>query len=557
MVSGLFLFLFLWENKKRALFAQKLPLEGEPAMITIATKSIVETLFPILGITCEAQEDLLLKGYEVQQNGKGHFGLHRKLGAQTEALKVTLSAEGGWRLEAFQSHLAYEVRDLELQDDSTAVQAFFRRDEVPAEETLLYDVHAMGALLSKDRQLQHSDIYLMVPGKVKKDAWKDPELWNDLEDRSNAAFQIFRQNIDYNVSMEYKGNFLKEVDRRCLGSLVLEIPNDYVEGGKFYQPAAMAVLTHETGLCVLEILVSNCAIGGNKLLNYYRGEELLYHYRGGVYTLNELLELLKIRRYGDNRSLVFAYGDLQKQAIINALANEEYPMGKIGGSFQKRVEDCNIALYDTAEVYVSPVTLIECCREWMPEASSLAKRLEYQVIEIFYVELLLLQDAAIDKVHKDLLKQQELQYDKSIVKVSMERVEEINFDMARAIRFSDYTQFRFPTTRESAKTVSELFGMDHVFEKYEQNKELLQAMIKTNQRRIEKQENKIKNGFLLLLSFVSTAKSVSGIIDALTNDNMTELMVYLGSLAVVGVILWLNRMNNRRQRQKRSERKEG
>ncbi|MBE6036041.1 MAG: hypothetical protein E7223_00240 [Clostridiales bacterium] len=547
-------------------------------MITIVTPYILETLFPILGVRSEAQEPVLLKDYVFRQDLKGHFWLQREPGAETEALQVTLTAESGWRLEAFQSVLSFESDAVKLNDGKLQiltedeiekligekakqgqtfdpVYAFFRRQTVE-EERLLYDAEAMGDLLMRDRQLNRSDLYLMVPGKVKKEAWAgDP--WAAFEDKGNDVFRFFRDHIDYNVRMEYEGDFLNELDRRCLGSAVIEVPQDYVEGGSFFQPATICVVTHSTGLCVLEILVNNCFIGGNKLLNYYRGNELRYHYGGKVYSLAELLDLFAIRSFGDNRSLVFAYGDIEKQAIVNALANEEYPMGKIGGLFRKRVEECNIALYDTAEVYVSPVTLIECVRNWDPVAIQLRNRLNYQVIEIFYVELLLFQDAAIDKVHKDLLAQQELQYDSSISKINMDRVEEINFDMARAIRFSDYTQFRFPTTRESAKTVSALFGMEQVFEKYEQNKELLDAMIKTNQRRISKRENKIKNGFLLLLSFVSTAKSVSGIIEALTNDNMTELLVYLASIAIVAVVLSLNWLNDRRKDRQRKEKREG
>ena len=51
--------------------------------------------------------------------------------------------------------------------------------------------------------------------------------------------------------------------------------------------------------------------------------------------------------------MVFSYGEVTEEELVNALANEELPMGKIQGDLKEKIVCENIAQYDTAEVYVS------------------------------------------------------------------------------------------------------------------------------------------------------------------------------------------------------------
>ena len=157
---------------------------------------------------------------------------------------------------------------------------------------------------------------------------------------------------------------------------------------------------------MLEILIRHADKLCNLVLQYYCGERLIYNLDGDPVELSGLAKKLEIQLYGRKRSMVFAYGDVSKQAIINALANEDNPMGNIGGIFARKVEMENIAQYDTAQVYVSTATMFEKCND-SPENEE--DRMTYQAIEIFFVEMLLLQDAAIDKIYMDIKDEEERQ----------------------------------------------------------------------------------------------------------------------------------------------------
>lgn len=247
--------------------------------------------------------------------------------------------------------------------------------------------------------------------------------------------------------------------------------------------------------------------------------------------------------FGKKRSMVFVYNNAGKEELVNALANEETPMGKIGGDLLKKVETENIAQYDTAEVYVSHETMLEKCSQmnlmW-------DERLAYQAIELFFVELILFQDAAVDKVYQDLNRQGEMQREYKDIQAATEKYEQLSFDMAQAIRFGDYEQFNFPTVRESAKKVAQSFGLDYIYEKYETNKELLGAMISANQRRMQERQDTVKNQFLLLLSALATIGTLGEILYVIYEDRIGGIMCYSLSLLIVigmyGLYVLINRV---------------
>lgn len=242
------------------------------------------------------------------------------------------------------------------------------------------------------------------------------------------------------------------------------------------------------------------------------------------------MEKLKIRRFGKKRSIVFAYNCTDENEIINALANEENPMGVIGGDFSKQVQNENIAQYDTAQVYVSHETMFEKCKEINIIGD---ERLEYNAIEIFFVELILFQDAAIDKIYIDLQEETDKQRGYRDVNEATERYEQLSFDMAMAIRFGDYEQFNYPTVRASARKIAQSFGLELIYEKYRLNKELLATMIESNKRKIQERQDRIKNFFLLLLSALSIIPTLGEILQSIFADNHDEIFCYAISLAIV------------------------
>ncbi len=288
---------------------------------------------------------------------------------------------------------------------------------------------------------------------------------------------------------------------------------------------------------MLEIFIYNVCIGGNKILNYYCGDLLQFELDGETFNTAGLLKKCGINKYGQKRSMIFAYGEVSDEEIINALANEEFPMGKIGGEFEKKLKYENIAQYDTARVYVSLVSMIEACKTI---TTCVEERISYHAIEIFFVELLLFQDAAIDKVYIDLRSDNALDSEEKISKMA-EKYEQISFDMAQASAFANYEQFNFPTVRISARNVVKNFGIEYVFEKYEANKELLASMIQSNKRKIEAQQEKIKNYFLFLLSAIATIGTIGQMIHSIMQDLTGGVQSYSAAFAAVFLVYCIYR----------------
>lgn len=491
-----------------------------------AKKNVIDEL----GVAYDTVETVALKGYECVHFENEVFYIS-EVASEPEYsfLVIELSEQDVWQLDKFQcftavakKRVAIEAMKLDEAESSDLLIYVRREDNSKIEIAPAIDV--IKKYEEQKKQLNVCDLYLLVPGKLESEEC----VWENLPSMKSQVFDVFRQKIDYCVKTEYNSDFVKKLSRKCIGQVVLTM----VDSNKreYYQSALVGVVKHETGLCVLEIIVQNCYVGGNKLLNYYCANEMEILFQGNRYSIREFCTFLKIRCFGKKRSLVFAYDDLSDEEMINALANEEFPMGTIGGDFLKKIREENIALYDTAEVYVSHETMLEKCRIMDVFGE---QRLGYQAIELFFVELILLYDAAVDKIHVELNNEVERQRNRNDISGATLRYEQLSFDMAQAIRFGDYEQFNFPTVRESAKKVAKSFGLESIFEKYTRNKELLGSMIEANKRRLEEKQDSVKNMFLLLISALATVDGVAKLVDLIYQGNRGEIICYAIALTIV------------------------
>ena len=493
----------------------------------------IDDVIEALEIEYRIVEKVFVQGLVCNHKESGEFSVQSDQNAQAvEFLIVSIDEQSVWELDKFLNPVAYKKEKIAI--DSSVIQddiyMYVKRNCAMNNGSVCLEEIKR----NKDRRLQlnDSDVYLLIPGKLGKedDAWdKIPYVENDL-------FECFKSNIDCCVREEYNSDFAETLDRKCISDVLLKV-YDVVDGLVYTQKALVGIVKHKTGFCVIEMMVLNCNIGGNKLLNYYCGNQLKVIYNNKELSIKEFCAEIGIRLFGKKRSIAFVYGDAERDEIVNALANEEFPMGRIEGTFLNKIETQNIAQYDTAEVFVSNETMLEKCRSFDNMSEN---RLAYHAIEIFFVELILFQDAAIDKVYHDLNQEEELQRGYRDVRSATEKYEQLSFDMAQAVRFGDYEQFIFPTTRESARNVANYFGVDYIFEKYETNKELLGAMISANKRRMEEKQDELKNRFLLIISALATVGTLGDIIYVIYTDNKGGVFTYVLSalLVVVGYCIY-------------------
>lgn len=506
-------------------------------MKILCDKKAKEEVLDYLGLIPSEEETVSIRGYECIHESDRSFHFTENADNTEEFLLLSLTQEDVWELDKLQSNLRYRKKRVERNgQELTETQRedcfVYEKRKGGFEASEFHSIEMLRDCKNRNLQLDQCDIYLMIPGKLEK----GKGVWEALDEKQRDVFDVFSRYITKCVNEEYNSEFAKSLERKCIGEVTIEI-REY--DCTYYQDAMIGIVRHTTGICILEIIVQNCAVGGNKLLSHYCADDFSLIFENENYTLAELLKKLRIRKYGKKRSMVFSYGETTDEEIINALANEENPMARIRGEFERKVESGNIAQYDTAKVYVSEETMFEKCFSMDVFGN---RRLSYDAIEIFFVELILFQDAAVDKVYKDLDKEREKQDSDQRVEESAARCDEISFDMALAIRFADYEQFKFPTVRLSARNVAARFGIDKIFEKYQMNKSLLESMIRANRRKLQERQDNIKNRFLFLLSAVAAVGTCGDIVYVLYQDRVGAGLSYLVSTGMVAFIYLIYRV---------------
>lgn len=428
----------------------------------------------------------------------------------------------GSKVHEIQDSKVHEIQDLIERD---------KHDLIPSLDEIKYYQYDSARVGS--RRMRRADVMLMIPGFVEH-GWSCSEMPSEI---SELYISVMEQNVINEYSDPYVMDHLK---RYQLGQVFLKVRHDYVEKdengepNQYKQKAFAMLVEHElTGFCVLEIMAPNVCIGGNKLLAYYCVDELAVWCSGKWYdNADKLLEALGVKRCGEKRSAVFAYDELSQKDLVLALANEEYAIAEITGSFAKKYAHNNIAQFDVAEVYIAPGTMVQK-RKSIPRLYY--ERLEDQVMEIFFVELILLLDAGISKQVDSVNYEHSLQLSDKDPNDAIRRMEDISFDMVGVMRFADFNSFKYQSVKLAAREVAEAFGVESLFQKYHDSKDLLEELVAANVRRTDERENRIKNRFLLLITIVTTIATLGEIIYNTREDLSSGIMAYAIATGITAV----------------------
>lgn len=329
---------------------------------------------------------------------------------------------------------------------------------------------------------------------------------------------------------EFSGKFIKDNSRVTVAEVVLECG-----GNDGLQEAVVNLMWHnKTSLCVVEIYAYDLKIPPQTLLSYYSARKLFIRSGNERISLSDYLLSLGVTVYGSKRSMVFVNQEIKENELLNILTNEEKPMGKITGTHFKNIINNNLAQYDTARVYASETTFVEIVKNPL---ASVKDRLHYQAIEIFFIEMLLLQDAAVSKMNSVVKEKVEYERENPYSKQSREVIYRLMSEMAHAYNYADYTQFYFPTVRVSAERVAEAFGINFIANKFEQNKQLLEQMLESNKKKLIEKENSLKNGLLFIITFLTGISIIAVIMGDILNDILLGYSIAFGVMTV-GIILY-------------------
>ena len=481
-----------------------------------------------------------IKGYTPHCSKSGKSFIKEGDG-EVRGVIVDCSPADLWNLDQWKDVLFLRRKALDKE-----VSAYFPIYETQDEGNPPFASEKMiDEFVARDRGTEHAslkmaDVHMLIPGYCTRKP----------EDKKGAVLgHSLQEAIGEVNSNEFNSDFLKESHRYALGKIEIVTKDGYV------QDAVLTLMSHKVmHLCVIDIFVPAIVASTHEVLESYCGDFLKLKYEGRALSIDELCDLIGVKQCGARRSMVFSYELIKEEPLLNLLVNEESPMGKIMGTHFKNIVNTNIAQYDTAEVYVSSVTMVEMTDKI---ENDLDERIKSQAVEIFFVEMLLLQDAAVSKMYERVQREIEIERANPLRKDGGKIIAELIDEAAYTANFTDYQQFYYPTVRVSAKKVAKAFGMDEITKRYERNRKLLEQMIKDHNTEIERKENRIKNSLLIILTLLSGIKTIYEAFNNFTGSKFVNIAYYVAvAVMIIGIIVYFGiRSLARRQMIKNAEKK--
>jgi len=356
------------------------------------------------------------------------------------------------------------------------------------------------------------DLHLLVPCRLSED--------KDFPDSSetNSEIEHFMKELDACNNSEFTNRYVRNLDRRSLGRHQVHVID--ISGQHRSYPCFAIVSIHsDTRLAVVDIVIPEIKAGADRIVDFFRSKQLTIGDSSDNRLIDQwLLENYGLHTIGDHRSLVFSGTKLSNVEKVNILAAESEPMGLIMSEDFHEMSTKNIAQYDTAETYVSEVTLLEINKDFKPE---LCDRLSVQAIEVFFIILLLLQDAAICNV--EMMIENAISDERDYNANSNTELHTLVVEMSKATRFFDPRNFHYPTVRLSSTKIAEKFGLPKQKKMMLENKSLLEQLIELNTMYVQSKENDIINVILIILAVIQVVPLLFGGLEMIFSISVVSL----------------------------------
>lgn len=496
---------------------------------------LTDFFFESIANSCDA----IMLGFNSFLSKKGKVFLKNVVDFEIEGVVVAVSDEQLWKIDQWKDTPLLERVEGTVRCDGQLIKAYYYTSFVTDSK----NNHLMNSIIS-DTELRNylenfktslslnslglSDIYLMIPCTFNEES-------NKIKIKQEGIAKHFINKLRECIEYEFSDMFIKSLSHEIWGTYEIEIEIGAIP----YRHSCIIIFTRHdvANIGILSVFIPTISINGHQVLCNFCSKILRISNGKKFVSLNEWMTEFGVSSCGSHRSAVFSSSKLSPEAISNALAAEDKPMGRIiGEKFQPTPEN-NLAQYDTAEVYVSEVCLIEI-NKIMEE--NLYKRVSSQSIEIFFIQLILLQDAAMSKISSKIRLELDKEIKNPLRKNKKEILDELTCELSEAILFLDFRKLIFPTVRLSAKKVAEKFGLDQIMHTYQQHKEVLERLIDIHHLRVEELENKLLNMLLLILAVAQLLPLFKDIIDSLVKGSFafSNIFSWTGSIATC-FIIWI------------------
>lgn len=379
------------------------------------------------------------------------------------------------------------------------------------------------------------------------------ETQEELDQYEESQFFICK--LHENNRYEFNDPFIKEIIRIPLGTVKCSFTYDgnrYVEYGFAY------ISKHRITEIGTYSIVFPCISNPVLLQLYAFCEDVLKIVEGDKeLEVTEWLRSKEIDQYGYPKAIIFSYkGQVSKCDLLKCLAFEMEPIDEIVSKRLNEWASDNIAQYKLAEVYASDRCMVEMRSDIEMD---IYRRLKAQAVEIFFIEILLFQEAAISRICSKVADHLNEVSNTMKCKNSFDVLTNLSKEMANAIMFIDHKRLRYPSVRLSSEQIAGRFGLPEELEKYYRYREILDEMINLNSNEQDKIESTLMNFLLLILTMIQVIPTLQEFAKVLMSgeirlENVLSLGVSLGTCILFYLLYKIFTWNTiRRLAKKRGE----
>lgn len=372
--------------------------------------------------------------------------------------------------------------------------------------------------------MKNKDIFLMIPCDLSN---------YNIESVHNEIGDFLINQVEQNNKNEFRSDFIKCLERHVIGNYKLKSVLMEKE-----EDAIFTITMHPQTKNGLIIMYISLAINkANTIIQSLIAGMLKVQVGSNKYKkLNDFLIEKNINILGTPRALVFMDGEIEKEEIINILACESDPMGKIVGEKLVEMSNRNIAQYNSAKVFCSENVLLELQNIFLQDVN---ERLRNEAIEVFFMELLVLQDSAISRLCNRIIKEINIETMDPTRENNIEVLDELSCEVAQSLLFLDFNCFIYPTVRNAAEAIAESFGLEKLKEKYYKYKEVLETLINIHMNRVDDMKNNNMNILLLVLTLTQIIPILIELFNAIyyREINIVTILLFICSVSSCFIIL--------------------
>lgn len=372
--------------------------------------------------------------------------------------------------------------------------------------------------------MKSKDIFLMIPCDLSN---------YKIQTQQNELGEYLIQQVEKNNKAEFKSEFIKCLERYVIGThkITSELINGEEEG-------IITVTRHpKTNNGIITIFIPLAVNTPNAILHSLISGLLNIQTNKGEYiSLNQYLQNANITMSGTSKGLVFIDGEISQEEVIKILACESQPVDTIIGTKLVQMSTNNIAQYNSAEVYCAENVLLELQKTFLKD---IKERIENEAIEVFFMELLLLQDAAISRICNRIIKELDIEIKNPIRQNNVQVLDELSCETAQAILFLDFNCFIYPTVRNAAEEIAKNFGLDKLIDRYYKYKDALETLISIHTNRVEEMESNNMNILLLVLTLTQVIPIFIELFTSIYYDgiNLTTILLFISSVGACFILL--------------------